>query len=69
MILLVSYVWYTTNTLDTIEAVIAEKYVQLAATESMCYSTGCSALTGIYCIIDLALYCAVPYIASCVDVS
>ena len=31
---------YTTNTLDTIEAFIAETYVQLAATEAMCYSTG-----------------------------
>ena len=27
-----SYVCYTTNTLDTIEAFIAETYVQLAAT-------------------------------------
>ena len=30
---------YTTNTLDAIEAFIAETYVQLVATESMCYST------------------------------
>ena len=45
MILLGSYVCYTTNTLDTIEAFIAETYVQLVATESKCYSTGCSVLT------------------------
>ena len=38
VILLGSYVCYTTDTLDTIEAFIAEKYVQLAATESKCYS-------------------------------
>ena len=70
MILLGSYICYTTNTLDTIEAFIAETYVQLVATESMCYSTSCSTLTGVYCNIDtVALYCAVPYIASCVDVS
>ena len=31
---------YTMNTLDTIEAFIAETYVQLAATKAMCYSTG-----------------------------
>ena len=33
MILLGSYVCYTTNTLDTIEAFITETYVQLVATE------------------------------------
>ena len=33
------------NKLDTIEAFIAETYVQLAATESMCYFTSSSALT------------------------
>ena len=44
MILLGSYVCYTTNTLDTIETFIAETYVQLVITESMCYSTGGSAL-------------------------
>ena len=38
MILLRSYVCYTTNTLDTNEAFIGETYVQLVATESMCYS-------------------------------
>ena len=45
VILLWSYVCYTTNTLDTIEAFIAETYVQLAATKSMCYSTGCEHAT------------------------
>ena len=69
MILLGSYVCYTTNTLDTIEAFIAETYVQLVTTEAMCYSTSCSALADVYCNIDLALYCAVPYITSCVDLS
>ena len=42
------YVCYTTNTLDTIEAFIAETYVQLVATESMCYSTSCSTLAEVY---------------------
>ena len=36
------YVCYTTNTLDTIEAFIAETYVQLVATKAMCYSTSWS---------------------------
>ena len=45
MILLGSYVCYTMNTLDTIETFIAEIYVQLVTTESMCYSTGGSTLT------------------------
>ena len=44
MILLGSYVCYTTNTLNAVEAFIAETYVQLVATESMCYSTSQSAL-------------------------
>ena len=44
MILLGSFVCYTTNTLDAVEAFIAETYVQLVATESMCYSTKWSAL-------------------------
>ena len=44
MVLLGSYVYSTTNTLDTIEAFIAETYVQLVATESKCYSTICSTL-------------------------
>ena len=35
---------YTTNTLNTLEAFIAETYVQLATTEAMCYSTGWSTL-------------------------
>ena len=53
------------------EAFIAETYVQLVATEAMCYSTGWSALA---CAnprgwLTLALYCAVSYIAACVDVS
>ena len=39
-----SYVCYTTNTLDTVEAFMAGTYVQLVATESMCYSTSRSAL-------------------------
>ena len=69
MILLGSYICYTTNTLDTIESFIAETYVQLVATESKCYSTSCSTLAGVYCNIDLALYCAVLYITSCVDIS
>ena len=75
MILLGSYVCYTTNTLDTIEAFIAETYVQLVATESMCYSTSCSALlesvlANVLLRSDCsALYCTVPYIAACVDVS
>ena len=69
MILLGSYICCTTNMLDTIEGFIAKTYVQLVATESKCYSTSCSALAGVYCNIDLALYCAVPYITSCVDVS
>ena len=45
MILLGSYIWHTMNTLDTIEAFIAQTYVQLVTTESMCYSTGGSTLT------------------------
>ena len=70
MILLGSYVCYTTNTLDAIEAFIAETYVQLVATESMCYSTGdCSLAVRLLDCDYLALNCAVPYIAVCVDVS
>ena len=69
MILLGSYVCYTTNTLDTIEAFIAETCVQLVATESMCYSTGWSALLERLLANAPALYCAMPYIAACVDVS
>ena len=69
VILLGSYVCYTTNMLDTIEAFISETSVQLATTEPMCYSTGCSALTGVCIWSHPALHCAVPYIASCVDVS
>ena len=69
MILLGSYVCYTTNTLDAIEAFIAETYVQLVATESMCYSTGCSALLESVLVNVPTLYCAVPYVLACVDVS
>ena len=82
MILLGSYICYTTNTLDTIEVFITETYVQLAATESKCYSTSHSTLAGIYCNTDLltgskptelltsalALYCAMPFIATHVDI-
>ena len=39
MILLGSYVCYTTNTLDAIEAVIAETYVQLVTTEAKVSAT------------------------------
>ena len=35
------YICYTTNMPDTIEAFIAETYVQLVTTKSMCYSTSC----------------------------
>ena len=45
MTLLGSYVCYTTNTLDTVKAFIAETYVQLAATKSKCYSTSCECAT------------------------
>ena len=78
MILLGSYVYSTTNTLDTIEAFIAETYVQLVATESMCYSTSCERTTVLCCghsatdsvnELTIALYCAVPYIATRVGVS
>ena len=69
MILLGSYICYTTNTLDTIEAFIAETYVQFVATESMCYYTGWSALLGRLLANAPALYCAMPYIAACVDIS
>ena len=59
--------------LDAIEAFIAETYVQLVATESMCYSTSWSALLERLLAkkfpTALTLYCAVPYIAACVDIS
>ena len=65
MILLGSYVYSTTNTLDTIEAFIAETYVQLVATEATCYSTGCSAPAGVReCLTEPnapELMCAVLY--------
>ena len=44
MILSGSYVCYTTNTLDAVEVFIAETYVQLVATKSVCYSTRWPAL-------------------------
>ena len=74
MILLGSYVCYITNTLDTIEAFIVETYVQLVTTESMCYSTSRSALLESVLATALlangpTLYCAVPYVVACVDVS
>ena len=69
MILLGSYVCYTTNTLDAVEAFIAETYVQLVTTESMCYSTSRSALLERLLANAPTLYCAVPYVVACVDVS
>ena len=69
MILLGSYVCYTTNTLDTIEAFIAETYVQLVATKSMCYSTSCSTLLESVLANSPTLYCVVPYVVACVDIS
>ena len=69
MILLGSYVCYTTNTLDAIEAFIAETYVQLVTTESMCYSTSWSALLERQLANAPSLYCAVSYVVACVDVS
>ena len=68
MILLGSYVCYTTNTLDAIEAFIAEMYVQLVATEYMCYSTNWSALLERLPVKVPTLYCVVPYVVACVDV-
>ena len=68
MILLRSYVCYTTNTLDTIEAFIAETYVQRVATESMCYSTSRSTLLERLLANAPTLYCAVPYVVACVDI-
>ena len=81
MILLGSYVCYTKNTLHVVEAFIAETYVQLVATESMCCSTSWSTLlerllanaptttATVALTVALALYCVVPYIAACVDIS
>ena len=69
MILLGSYVCYTTNTLDAIEAFIAETYVQLVATESMCYSTSRSALLERLLANAPTLYCVLLYVVACVDVS
>ena len=69
MILLGSCVCYTTNTRDAIEAFIAETYVQLVGTESMCYSTSWSTLLERLLANAPTLYCAVPYVVPCVDVS
>ena len=55
--------------MDAIEAFIAETYVQLVATESMCYSTSWSALLERQPANVPTLYCAVPYVVACVDVS
>ena len=57
-----------------IEAFIAETYVQLVTTEAMCYSTSWSALLESVLVnahIEYAptLYCVVPYIVTCVDIS
>ena len=64
-----TYVCYTTNTLDAIEAFIAETYVQLVATKSMCYSTSQSALLERLLANAPTLYCVVPYVVTCVDIS
>ena len=69
MILLGSYICYTTNTLDVVEAFIAETYVQLVATEPICYSTSRSALLERLLANAPTLYCVVPYVVACVDVS
>ena len=69
MILLGSYICYTMNTLDAVEAFIAETYVQLVATESMCYSTSWSALLERQPANAPTLYCVVPYVVASVDIS
>ena len=69
MILLGSYVCYTMNTLDRIEAFIAETYVQLVTTESMCYSTSQFTLLVRLLANVPTLYCVVPYVVACVDIS
>ena len=55
--------------LDTIEAFIAETYVQLATTKSMCCSTDGMCTGQMLKYKCIALYCAFPYIADCIDVS
>ena len=42
VILLGSYIYSTMNTLDTIEAFIAETMYNLSLPNLMCYSTGCT---------------------------
>ena len=69
VILLGSYICYTTNRPDTIEAPTAETHIQLVATESMCHSTSLSAVPESGLANVPTLYCAVPYVVSCVDVS
>ena len=69
MTLLGSYVCYMTNTLDAVEAFIAETYLQLVATASMCYSTSRSTLLERLLANATTLYCAVLYVVACVDVS
>ena len=69
VILLGSYVCYTTNALDAVEAFIAETYVQLVTTESMCYTTSQSTLLERLLANAPTLYCAVPYVVACVDIS
>ena len=64
-----SYVCYTTNTLDTLEAFIAETYVQLVTTKTMCNSTRRSTLLESVLANAPTLYCAVSYITACVDIS
>ena len=57
---------------------LLKTYVQLVATEAMCYSSwsiladGCALVNPSPRVTELqlpALYCAVPFIAACVDVS
>ena len=57
------------NTLNAIEAFIAETYVQLVTTESMCYSISCSALLKSVLANAPKLYCVVSYVVACVEVS
>ena len=57
-----------------IEAFIAGTYVQLVTTKATCYSTSWSALlesvlVNAHMQYAPTLYCAVPYIVACVDIS
>ena len=49
VILLGSYIYSTTNTLDTIEAFIAETMYNLSLPNLMCYSTSCLCLCNCCC--------------------